>query len=169
MAKKNKGSRKGWRRYMPVILLGTGAALVIFGRQFFDNATDNFINGINYQFHGLKLKFANVTTLRVTAILTITNTNSFGGKVNRFNGSLKYGRTGPQIVPINVGQFNLPAGGSADAQVISEVGLLQLGGNLVEVVRSVIKGDLKKLWLSGTLDTTFALIPVDTEITPFEA
>lgn len=167
MGKSKKKS--GWKKYLPFILVGGGAALVLFGQQFFKRATDNFIAGIGYKFHNIKLKIIGLSTLRVTGVMTITNTNPVGGKVKSFTGALTYGRNGGQLVPVNVASFNLPANGSADAQIISEVSLLSLAGSVIQVVQQIVGGDYKKLWLKGTLDTSFALIPIDTEITPFSA
>jgi len=166
MAKKTKKA-DGWKRYLPFMLVGGGAAIVIFGQKWFDSATDKFVAGIGYKFSNLKLKLSGLN-LRVTAIMTITNTNSLGGKVNSFTGSLKFGEGGQQIVPVNVAQFNLPPNGSVNADIVSQISLLQLAGNIQTVVQSIVGGDLRKLHLSGILDTTFARIPIETEITPLK-
>lgn len=166
MAKKSK-KNKDLKKFLPLLLIGAGAAIVIFGQKWFSDATDKFVSGIGYKFNKLKFKFSGLTMLRVTAVMTVINQNSIGGKVESFNGSLKYGRNGQQIVPIYVNQFNLPANGQAQANIISDINVLQLGGSLVTVVQQIIGGDYKKLWLTGTLKTSFASIPVDTEITPF--
>ena len=136
MAKTGK-KKNEWKRYLPVLLVAAGGAIVIFGQKWFENATDNFVAGIGTKFSNLRLKLIGLTTLRVTAIMTVTNTNPIGGKVNKFTGSLKYGANGQQIVPVNVGTFTLPANGTAKANVISEISLLQLGANAVAVVQSL--------------------------------
>lgn len=169
MAGKSKKKGKKFRRYLPLLLVAGGAAIVIFGQRWFDNVTDKFVNGIGYKFRNLKLKFRNVTTLQVTAVMTITNTNAIGGKVNSFTGEIRYGQNGPKIVPVNVAAFNLPANGSVDANIISEVNVFQLAASAQDVVKAIAAGNLKKLWLRGKLDTTFAQIPIDTEISPLEA
>ena len=62
---------------------------------------------IGFKFSGLKFKLVQAVNLQVTGTLTVTNTNAFGGSVSYFEGTLKYGKSGPQIVPIHVGQFQL--------------------------------------------------------------
>lgn len=168
MAKKRKKSKK-LKKFLPVLLIAGGAAIVLFGQKWFADFTDKFVNGIGYKFSNLKLKLTGFGNLQVTALMTITNNNPIGGRVNSFTGQLKYGQNGQQIVPVNVSAFNLPANGSAQANIISQVPLLALAGNIQNVVTAISNGDYKKLWLTGNLNTTFAQIPIDTEISPLEA
>lgn len=166
MGKKKKKS-DDLKKYLPAAALVGGVLIAVFGRKWFESATDKFVAGIGVKFSNLKLKIVGIVNLQVTAIMLVTNTNSIGGKVINFTGVLKYGKNGAAIMPLNVQQFNLPANGTASAQVIAQIGIAQLGSNIYTVVKSIIDGSLKKLWLTGTLQTTFAPIPIDTEITPF--
>lgn len=161
--------KENWRKYLPWIALAGGIVIAVYGQELLNKFTGEFINGIGYKFKNAKFKLINgFTKLRFTCTMVITNKNPLGGKVNSFEGKLTYGRNGSEIVPINVGTFNLPPNGSAEAQVISEVALLSLASNVQNVVMAVIDGNWKKLWIKGQLKTTFVNIPIDSEASLLE-
>ncbi len=150
-------------------LILAGVALAIFGGNFLKSKIEKFLNGIGYSFSNVRLKIVNITKLQVTGTLTVKNQNGIGGTVDYFKGNLKYGQGGNNIIPIEVSGFQLPARGSASANFMSEIPILQLATNILDVVNAVASGQLKKLWLTGSLKTSFIAIPVDTEISVLSA
>jgi hypothetical protein len=153
--------KKTWIEKNGLVLgLGAGVLVAVFGRQWFEKATTKFVNGIGYKFHSFKLKFTSLSNLRVTGIMTLINQNAFGGQVSGFEGELLFGKNGQQIVPVNVGPFNLPGRGEADADIISNVNPLTLAGNLLTAVTSIANGDIKQLWVRGKLRATFFALPL---------
>ena len=156
-----KKSKKKGIGTVGLVLLGVGIA--VFGSRIFGGLVDKYVNGLSFMFSGVKFKIQNFKLI-VTGKLTIANQNKTGGSFNGFSGSLKYGRNGQQIAPVNVQGFPLPAQSSGSTTFISEIPIANLVGNLINVVNAIIDGSLKKLWLTGSLNTTFINIPVDTEI-----
>lgn len=145
-------------------LIAAGIALAVFGGNFLKRKVEQFINGIGFKFSDVKVKIVSGVKLRISGMLTVTNQNSIGGSVTAFDGWLKYGKTGSQIAPIHVNGFQLPPKGSASSPFTTEIQLLDLASNVLTLVTSVINGSYKKLWLSGSLKTSFIAIPVETEI-----
>ncbi len=133
---------------------------------FLSGKIEKILAGLSYEFSKIKVKIVGVK-LVVTGTLTVKNRNPIGGTVNSFEGKIKYGKNGQEILPVNLAGFSLPPKGSASSTFTSEIQLGQLGANILSLVTSIISGNLKKLWLTGTLRTSFISIPVDDEISVF--
>lgn len=145
-------------------LIAAGIAIAVFGGNFLERKVDQFIAGIGFKFSDLKVKIVSGVKLRIIGTLTVINQNAIGGTVTGFDGWLKYGAKGNNIAPIHVNGFQLPAKGQASSPFTTEIQLFNLASNVLTLVQAIIGGQYKKLWLSGSLKTSFIAIPVETEI-----
>ena len=93
-----KEGMKNRSKNLMLVLLGVGIAAWAAG--FFDNLLTNFLNGIGYSARRVKFKFKNITTVRLTTVLGITNKNDLSVTVNSFRGNLRFGQGGPILAPV---------------------------------------------------------------------
>ena len=169
MAKKEKKGGKKLKRFLPVLLVLGGAALAIYGRDWLSNFIDEFVAGIGFKVRKVRLKFRNVTNIDITLESTITNKNPIGGTATAFDGKLTFGIGGPLLTTLSLpAPIQLPANGSVDANILATVNLFTLGASVQAIVSQIQAGTFRKLWLEGTLKTSFAALPISSEVTIFQ-
>lgn len=169
MAEKEKKGGKKFKRFVPVLLVLGGAALAIYGREWFSNFIDRFVEGIGFKVRKVRLKFRNLTNLDITLESTITNKNSIGGTATAFDAKLTFGRGGPVLTTLSLpAPIPLPANGSVDANIMASVNLFTLGASVQEIINQIKAGTFRKLWLEGVLKTNFVALPVSSEVTIFQ-
>lgn len=157
-----------------------GAALAVFGSGWIARLTEDFANGIGVTIRKMKFKFTgNLFTIPILNVkvprsltiftsVTIRNSNPVGGKVKSTDLRISYGKGGTYLAPIKSGEFTLSGNSSADVEFTSDLNLVTTPQAVAQVVKQAADGTLKKLWVSGTLNTTFGPVPIDQEVPIFE-
>lgn len=144
-------------------MLGVGIAF--WGLGFFNTALGNFLQGVGFSPRKVRIKFNSLTSATLTTVIAITNRNQIGITVDNFTGNLRFGRNGVVLAPVqSASAFVVPAGGTTEAQFESKINLFSLGTAVQELWNSVSSGNLRKLWLDGSLKTSIVTLPVSTSI-----
>jgi hypothetical protein len=154
------------KKWFPILFVGAGAMLVLFGKQLFGYVIEDIEEGIHYRTNGFRLKFTgNLLTIPVINIkipqylsliieMSFENRNPIGGKVNSFTGSVRYGKGGTLIGMVTNSGFDLPPNQSRNVAFQTNIDLITAPSAVKEILSKVKAGEYKKLWLDGKVYIT---------------
>ncbi len=162
-------------KLVSIAFLG-GILFLVASQLGFGRAVDKFIEGVAFTFLKSKFKFTgslvnfnflglNINIpkyLSIHLLCRISNQNPIGGTINPSILKLSYGNEGGVFLTnFNLPQFSLAANSVADNVDFSiDLELTSFPLQVVEVFKKIKNGEYRKLWISGTVSTSFAPIPV---------
>lgn len=165
MAKKKKKDNILWW------LLGGVAALFAFGG--FNRLIEDFQNNIGFTIIKVKIGFSgsiisvfniNIpSALRFTIQSEIRNANPVGGQVLGFNGRITYGKGGPLLATVTNTGFDLPPNQTTKADFYTDVSFLSMPQSVREIVAQVRTGQIKNVFVVGTLSTSYGNVQIENQ------
>lgn len=152
-------------------LLGALAALFALGG--FERLVEHFDNNIGFTVKKVRLGFSGTlinifglnipSNLRFTIQTEIRNANPVGGQVLGFNGRITYGKDGPLLATINNGGFALPPNAVTPADFYADVSFLSMPQSVRELVAQIRAGQVKNVFVVGTLSTNYGNVDIENQ------
>lgn len=147
--------------------------LLFFGKQIVGAAETFVFENFLFDYKKVRVKWTGTikilgitipTGVSVVTELRITNKNPVGGTVNSFKGNLRFGQGGTIILPLNSLAFDIASGETVDLDLESPVNVLTASSTLKQIWSKIIRGEIKKLWMDGTLVTSYGTYEPAAEI-----
>lgn len=183
--KKKKGAKVGAidKKTVGYVLAGVLLAVVVY--KVGTKLVENYKNGIGvsvkkvrFKFTGSLIKFSlfgfdiNIPKYATWLVdAQIRNDNAIGGQVQGFDGYLMYGAPpgGVNIAPLKANPFNLAGNSTVTTTIQIDQDLTSLPLTAKGIVAKIRSGEYKKVFIAGSLRTSYGNVKIAQEVSLLSA